>query len=119
MTAAPSPEETQLLLRAFSMWKHDDEFTDAEVAQVKAIFQHVFSTQQALLGFVIKDALIMRGEQDPEALYCLVVNGGGADVQFVRVPFTASNFHFSEESRFEEVLMIAAAYHNDPRDIIE
>ena len=61
-TPALSEAETTLLCRAFAEWNlPDDAFSDAEVAEVKALFARVFGTADAarLEGHPIADALLL------------------------------------------------------------
>ena len=106
-------EQTALVCKAFRCW-NEDCFTDEDVAQTKAVFQHVFDTQAHLQGFLIEDALITQDRADKTNLYCMVVRQDS--LEWIRLAFRVSNYEFCCVPRFELLLLVAMEYNDDPRD---
>ena len=106
-------EQTALVCKAFRCW-NEDCFTDEEVAQTKAVFQHVFDTQAHLQGFLIEDALITQEQADKTNLYCMVVRQDS--LEWIRLAFRVSNYEFCCVPRFELLRLVAMEYNDDPRD---
>ena len=78
-TLAPalSDAEEALLRRAFEGWEDDDRVSDAEVAQVKALFARVFGVTSRLAGHAIADALLL-WERDRCGTYYAAVRADAA-----------------------------------------
>ena len=79
MTSIPNvqlaPDETALLLTAYENWFDEDKFSCEQVADVKTIFQRVFSDASPLLGSVFSDALVMQPDNSDTLYYAMVVHG--------------------------------------------
>jgi hypothetical protein len=83
-TIMPSPAlsdaEAALLRRAFEGWDSVDAFSDAEVAEVKALFARVFGVEDAarLAGHTIADALLLRERDGCVPYYAAVCSDNAA-----------------------------------------
>ena len=68
-----TPEQRALVVLAVEHWNDDDAlFSDAQVAQVKALFAAVFEHDRPLQGLSIGDALLLFEYQDDGLFYVVV-----------------------------------------------
>ena len=58
-----------LLALAVRHWYYDDEFSDEQVEQTKALFHAVFGPTKPLKGIAQSDALMLHAEDDARLLY--------------------------------------------------
>ena len=102
---AHSPYHT-LLSNAIVNWNSEDMFSDEQVQEVKAAFHKVFGHEKPLKGSAIRDAIMLKSEEDPTLFYIAQLPEGDFPVViWMKVAVCNVNFAMSNDISVEEFFM--------------
>ena len=107
-------EHRALISLAIAEWDNEDAFSDAQVAQVKAVFAAVFEHDRPLRGWTIADALMFYEEEQDGLFYVATVcpskkEGEEAAVVWLKLAVRNKCFGIDRGAELEDVLMFLGA----------
>jgi hypothetical protein len=105
---ATTPEHYALLSLAVEHW-HDDQFSDAQVAQVKELFEAAFARDgKTLKGSAISDAIMLRAPEDDRLFYVAQVLPS-KEIRWVKLAVRNRNFDVNPEVSWDLFCMFMHA----------